>query len=186
VPIFTITGHAVKLPLQITFRDMVPLPSLEGEVRRRVERLDHWSREVMSCHVVVESQDSRRHRGHEYRVKVSVRVPDGEIVAGDHQGAEDVMVALHGSFDAVDRQLEDHVRRRRGQTKQHPHVLHGRIVALDEQGVGRIVSNAGEEYRFDRGMVDHPGFEQLSVDQEVRFLEAPGRSGREARRVSGA
>jgi hypothetical protein len=119
-------------------------------------------------------------------VKVLARVTDGEIVAGSHQGHEDVMVALHGAFDAMDRQLEDHVRLRRGQTKQHPTMRHGRITALDEQGVGRIVSDTGEEYRFDRGMVHHPSFEQLAIDQEVRFLEAVGRSGREARRVCGA
>ena len=176
----------MKLPLQISFRDMVPLPSLEGEIRRRAERLDHWGREVMSCHVTVESEDSRHRRGHEYRVQVLARVTDGEIAAGSHQGHEDVMVALHGAFDAMDRQLEDHVRRRRGKTKSHPTLLHGRITALDEQGVGHIVSDAGEAYRFDRGMVDHPSFEQLVIDQEVRFLEAHGRSGREARRVCGA
>jgi ribosomal subunit interface protein len=176
----------MKLPLQITFRDMVPLPSLEGEIRRRVERLEHWMHDVMSCHVVVEAEGNRHRQGHVYRVMVDARVPDGEIVAGSHQGAEDVMVALHGAFDAMDRQLEDHARRRRGQTKQHPVVRHGRIVVLDEQGVGRIVSNAGESYHFDAGMVDHPRFDQLVVDQEVRFLEAMGREGREARRVCGA
>jgi ribosomal subunit interface protein len=176
----------MKLPLQITFRDMVPLPSLEPEIRRRVAKLDHWTNEVMSCHVVVEAEGSRHRQGHEYRVKVSVRVPDDEIVAGAHQGSEDVYVALHGAFDAMDRQLEDHVRRRRGQTKEHPVVRHGRIVALDEEGVGRIVGDAGDEYRFDRGMVEHPPFEHLTIDQEVRFIEAIGRTGREARRVCGA
>lgn len=176
----------MKLPLRITFRDMVPLPSLEAEIRRRAQRLDHWGPELMSCHVTIESEDSRHRRGHEYRVKVLARVTDGEIAAGSHQGHEDAMVALHGAFDAMDRQLEDRVRARRGQTKQRPRVLHGRITALDEQGIGRIVSDAGEEYRFDRGMVEHPSFEQLAIDQEVRFLEAPGRSGREARRVCGA
>ena len=176
----------MKLPLQITFRGMVPQPSLEGEIRHRVERLDHWRHGVMSCHVVVQAEGNRHRQGHEYRVKVDVRVPEGEIVAGSHQGDEDVRVAMHGAFDAVDRQIEDHVRRRRGQTKQHPVVLHGRIVALDDQGVGRILSDAGEEYRFDRDMVDHPSYEQLAIDQEVRFLEALGRGGREARRVCGA
>ena len=86
----------------------------------------------------------------------------------------------------MDRQLEDYVRRRRGLVKQHPVMLHGRIVSLSDEGVGHIVSDAGDEYRFDRSMVEHPVFEQLAVDQPVRFLEGATRSGREARRVCAA
>ena len=33
----------------------------------------------MSCHVVVESADSRHRQGHEYKLTISVRVPDEEI-----------------------------------------------------------------------------------------------------------
>ena len=107
----------MKLPVQITFRDLVP--SLESEVRRRVDKLDCWAPDLMSCHVAVEAEGNRHRQGHLYRVKVSVRLPDEVIVAGEHQGDEDVYVALHGSFDALDRQLEDQVRRRRGQVKLH-------------------------------------------------------------------
>lgn len=109
----------MKLPLQISFRDLVPLPSLEREIRRRVDKLDRWAPDLMSCHVVVEAEGNRHRQGHVYRVKVSVRLPEQEVVAGSRQGDEDIYVALHGSFDALDRQLEDHVRRRRGQVKHH-------------------------------------------------------------------
>lgn len=176
----------MKLPLQVTFRDMVPLPSLEPEIRHRAAKLDHWTPDVMSCHVVVEAEGNRHRTGHEYRVKVSVRVSDDVIVAGEHQRDQDVFVALHGSFDALDRQLEDHARRRRGQTKHHPAVVRGRIESLSDEGVGRIVSDAGDEYRFDRTQVEHPAFEQLSIGQDVRFLEGSTRTGREARRVCAA
>ena len=176
----------MQLPLQLTFRDMVPLPSLEPEIRRRAAQLDRFAGEVMSCHVVVESEGNRHRTGHEYRVKATVRVPDDVIVAGEHQGGPDVFVALHGTFDALDRQLEDYVRRRRGQTKQHAVVVHGRIESLSDDGVGHIVSEAGDEYRFDRSQVEHPAFEHLAVGQEVRFLEGNTRSGREARRVCAA
>jgi ribosome-associated translation inhibitor RaiA len=108
----------MKLPLQITFRDMVPLPGLEAEIRRRAEHLEHWAPHVMSCQVVVESQDSRHRQGHEYRVKLHVRVPDAEFVAGDHQGNEDPVVAMHDAFDALGRQLEDWVRRCRDATRR--------------------------------------------------------------------
>jgi ribosomal subunit interface protein len=109
----------MKLPVQITFRDVVPLPSLEPEIRRLAAKLDQWTPDVMSCHVAVEAAANRRHQGHEYSVKVSVRVPDAEIVASTHHEDQDIQRAVHGAFDAVGRQLEDYARQRRGQTKQH-------------------------------------------------------------------
>ena len=51
----------MKLPLQIVFRDIVPLPSLEPEIRRLAAKLDQWTPDVMSCHVAVESAANRRH-----------------------------------------------------------------------------------------------------------------------------
>ena len=36
------TATPMKLPLQITFRDMLPLPSVEPEIRRRAGKLDQW------------------------------------------------------------------------------------------------------------------------------------------------
>ena len=38
----------MKLPVQITFRDIVPLPSLEPEIRRVAAKLDQWTPDVMS------------------------------------------------------------------------------------------------------------------------------------------
>jgi ribosome-associated translation inhibitor RaiA len=176
----------MKLPLQIVYRDVVPLPSLEPEIRRLAAKLDQWTPDVMSCHVAVESTANRRHQGHPYSVKVSVRVPDAEIVASTHHTDQEIQRAVHGAFDAVGRQLEDYARERRGQVKQHHAVIHGHIVSLSDDGIGRIVSDAGDEYHFDRTQVAHPSFEQLAVDQEVRFLEGITRAGREARRIAAA
>ena len=109
----------MKLPLQVTFRDLVPLPSLEPEIRRRAAKLDQWTADVMSCHVVVAATGNRHRQGHEYSVTVSVRVPDAEITAVTHHDDLDIHRAVHGAFDAVGRQLEDYARQRRGQVKQH-------------------------------------------------------------------
>jgi ribosome-associated translation inhibitor RaiA len=109
----------MKLPLQITFRDMVPLPSVEPEIRRRADKLDQWTPDLMSCHVVVEADGNRHRTGHRWRVRITLRVPDDEIAVGQHHLDEDIHRAVHGAFDAADRLLEDYVRRRRGQVKLH-------------------------------------------------------------------
>lgn len=109
----------MKLPLQIQFRDLVPLPSLEGEIRERVAKLEQFVPDLMSCHVVVEAEGNRHHQGHRYVVRVEARVPGETFVTGDHQGNVDIALAMHGAFDAMARKLEDHVRIRRGDVKHH-------------------------------------------------------------------
>ena len=123
----------MKLPLQITFRDLVPLPSLESEIRHRADKLDQWTPDVMSCHVVVEATGNRHHQGHEYSVKVSVRVPDAEIAATTHHRDQDIGRAVHGAFDAVGRQLEDYARQRRRQVKRHEVTVEGPVSPADTQ-----------------------------------------------------
>ncbi len=109
----------MKLPLQVIFRDMVPLPSLEGQIRERVDRLERFAPDLVSCQVVVEASGNRHRQGHRYVVRIDARVPDEHIVSGEAQGDEDIAVAMRDAFDAMTRQLEDSARRRRGQVKQH-------------------------------------------------------------------
>lgn len=109
----------MKLPVQVIFRDMAPLPSLEEQIRRRVAKLDQFESDLMSCQVVVEATGNRHRQGHRYVVRIDLRMPGAEIVAGERQGHEDIAVALRDAFDAVTRRLEDHARRLRGQVKQH-------------------------------------------------------------------
>ena len=109
----------MKLPVQVVFRDLVPLPSLEGDIREHAARLDRFAPDLMSCHVAVEAAGNRHHQGHVYTVKIDLRLEGDEIVAGAHHANEDITLAVHGAFDAVTRRLEDRVRRRRGQVKQH-------------------------------------------------------------------
>lgn len=127
----------MKVPLHLTLRDVMPLPSLEPAIRQRAERLAHWTPDVISCHVTVEAEANRRHTDHAYRVRVTVHVPGADVVAGDHHRATDPFVALHGAFDAIDRQLEDHARRGRGQVKQHSGMRSTRgSVPIDDAGLG--------------------------------------------------
>jgi ribosomal subunit interface protein len=109
----------MRVPAHIVFRDLVPLPSLEPDIRRLADKLRQWTPDVMNCNVVVEASGNRHHQGHEYTVKVVVHVPGADIAATTHHHDQDIHRAVHGAFDAVGRQLEDYARQRRGQVKQH-------------------------------------------------------------------
>lgn len=114
-------AQSVSIPVEVVFRDMVPLPSLEGDIRRRADKLRQWAPDLMSCRVVVEAQANRHRSGHIYTVKIDVSVPGDDLVAGDHHANEEIAIAVRGAFDAIGRRLEDRERRRRGQVKQHAH-----------------------------------------------------------------
>ncbi len=135
----------MKLPLQVTFRDMAPLPSLESNIRLRVAKLERFVPDLISCHVVVDASANRHRQGHVYAVNVDVRVPGEELFVGgrpqaddirrpppeedeqsgkatfahERQAHEEIAVAMREAFDAMTRRLEDYARRRRGQVKQH-------------------------------------------------------------------
>ncbi len=127
----------------------------------------------MSCRVVIEAPNRRRH-GDLYHIRVDLKVPGNEIVVKrdppEHHAHEDIYVAVRDSFDAVRRQLEDHVRRQRGDVKAHDVPAHGLIGSLiAEQDYGFINASDGTEVYFHRNAVANGGFEKLQVGDEVRF-----------------
>lgn len=87
-----------------------------------VDELESIFDRIVSCHVVVEAPH-RHHQGGLYAVRVELGVPGEHIVAGrspaEHAAHADAHVAVRDAFRAVRRQLEDHIRRARGDVKSH-------------------------------------------------------------------
>jgi len=73
---------------------------------------------MTSCRVVVESDGRHRTHGRAITVKVDLRVPDHEIVV-TREHHEDAYVAVREAFDDAARQLQEIVRRERGEVKSH-------------------------------------------------------------------
>lgn len=113
----------MKLPLQITFRDMDPSTAIESNIREKAEKLDRFSDHITSCRVVVEAAHKHHNKGNLYHVRLDFTVPDDEIVVsrdpGKNHAHEDVYVAIRDAFDAARRQLDEYARRRRGDVKTH-------------------------------------------------------------------
>jgi ribosomal subunit interface protein len=163
--------------LQITFRNLDASPSVEERIRERARELEQFFDRIVSCRVVIEAPKHRRH-GDLYHVRVDLKIPGKEIVVKrdppEHHAHEDIYVAIRDCFDAVRRQLEDHVRRRRGDVKSHVVPAHGRIARLiAESDYGFISASDGTEVYFHRNSVANGGFKKLSVGDEVRFSLHP-------------
>jgi ribosomal subunit interface protein len=108
----------MKIPLQVTFRDMPPSEAVEIRIREKAEKLGRFCDRIIHCRVVVEMPQRHKHQGKLHCVRIDVSVPGAELVA-NHAQSEDVYIALRDAFAAITRQVENHARRQRGEIKTH-------------------------------------------------------------------
>jgi ribosome-associated translation inhibitor RaiA len=174
----------MKQPLQIRFLGMSPSDTLESAARRKADKLDRFCPGMMSCRVTIEQTHKHQHQGRPFEVRLDVTLPDHELSVGRVQD-EDAYVALRDAFDSMTRQIEDVVRRRRGQEKQHPTPLHGEVVRFsDEEQSGFIRTAEGDEYYFGAANLADVPFENLRLGTQVQFIPDVAAQGRQAKRVS--
>jgi len=178
----------MRLPLQITFRNMEQSDAVEAKIREKTEKLNQFCDDIMGCRVVVELSHKNHHKGNTFHVRIDITVPDGEIVVSrspdQRQSHQDVYVAIRDAFDAARRQLEDYVCRRRGEIKSHETQPQGRVSQLaptDEHGMIETVE--GRFIYFHRNSVVNGSFADLKVGSSVRFVEESGDLGPQASTV---
>lgn len=103
---------------QITYRGIPHSPAMDARIRELAAKLDEFHPRITRCHVVVAEPDRHKHKGNQIEVHVDIHVPGAEIVA-TRQSSEDGYAAISEAFDVVIRQLEDVVRKQRGEKKAH-------------------------------------------------------------------
>jgi cold shock CspA family protein/ribosome-associated translation inhibitor RaiA len=202
----------MKIPLQITFRDMPPSKAIEDTIRDKANKLDSLYDDIMSCRVIVEAPHRHHHKGKAYVVRVNMTVPGGELVvnrepkrlvaarsahAGDlektmaenhepskHAAHEDAYVAIRDAFNAAARKLQDYARRRRGKIKIHESTPLARVAKIFlVEDYGFLQTPDGREIYFHKNSVLPPGFDRLAVGTEVYYAEELGEKGPQASTV---
>lgn len=178
----------MKIPTQITFRDLAHSDVVESKITEAAEKLDRMFAEIMSCRVVVDLTNRRRRRGNLYQIHIDVSVPGAELYVGrepgDRDAHKDVFVAIRDAFNAMERQLQEYAKARRGEVKRGVAAPHGRISDLfRDQGYGFIETFDGRSVYFHRNSVLNNGFDQLMQGAEVRFAEEEGVDGPQASTV---
>src|SRR5579862_1493752 len=98
-----IKDAAMAIPLKVVDRGGLLTGKLAEHVRERAQKLSHFGR-VKECRVTVDGPGQHDLRGR-IRVRIYLSLPDSEI-AVNRQAAEDLPIAIRGSFDAADRRLE--------------------------------------------------------------------------------
>lgn len=174
----------MKQPLQIIFHGMEASAAVEEAARTKAAHLDRFASDIMGCRVVVDLLQKHQHHGRPFGVRIDLTLPGHELVV-DRVQHEDVYVALREAFDNMKRQLEDVVRLRRGDEKQHPRELHGEVVRLNgPEGFGFIRTPDGNEYYFGSDNLASGRFDQLEEGTSVQFITDPVAQRPQARRVS--
>ncbi len=173
----------MSIPLQVTFRGISESEALRASIEKHAAKLERFSKSILGCHVVVERSEHHHHKGSHYRIRVHLKVEAGDIQASrdpapQNKASEDPYVAVRDAFDAVRRQLEDHVRMQRGDVKTHLGQSHGRIKRIyKDADYGLLETPDGREIHFHRHSVVDGKFDALDIGHEVRFVEAPGEEG---------
>ncbi len=108
----------MKTPLQVTFQDIPSSDAVETRIREKADKLSRFYDRIMGCRVVVATPQRHKHQGKLHSVRIDLTVPGAELVA-NHSQHEDVYVAIRDAFTAITRQLEDYVRKQRGEVKKH-------------------------------------------------------------------
>ncbi len=174
----------MRLPLQVTFRNIPPSEAIEAHINEKAAKLDRFYDRIMSCRVVVDSTQRRQHRGKLYGVRIDITVPRKELAVTREEN-EDVYVAVRDAFDAVSRRLEEHARRERGDVKIHHEPHGGRIVRIfPDEHYGFIQTPDEREIYFHRNSVLNEEFDRLKAGAEVTFVEEQGKEGPQAVRVA--
>src|SRR5262245_45488165 len=202
----------MKIPLQITFRNMAPSLAIEDNIRERAAKLDSFYDRIMSCRVIAEAPHGHHHKGKSYQVRIDLTVPGGELVINrapkrlavaklrggtepdkdlserhepsKHAAHEDVYVAVRDAFNAAGRKLQDYGKRQSGAVKKHESVAAARVAKIfPDERYGFLESTDGREIYFHRNSVLPPGFDRLDVGTQVYFAEEMGEKGPQASTV---
>ncbi len=179
----------MQIEPSVTFLNVEASDALQSKIQQRIEHLDRLFPNLTGCRVRVARDDTHRHQGHLYHVRIDVTAPGHELVvdpaAAQDRGHEDPYVALRDAFDAMQRRVQDLARTMRGDVKTHVPPAHGHVVEIDTAaGRGRIVAADGSSLYFTRNAVLGERFGQLRVGSEVRFAEQPGDDGPQASSVA--
>jgi ribosome-associated translation inhibitor RaiA len=127
-------------PVRITFRNMPHSISIEASVREQARALETFCPDILGCRVVVSMPHRHHERGNRCHVELDITLP-GEQVVVNHEpsthgtlrdvaesehakhtepdGDGDAYLTVHHTFEAARRQIQDRVRRRRGDVKSH-------------------------------------------------------------------
>lgn len=178
----------MKLPLQITYRDIHSSKAISEHIHRRADRLDQFCDRIMSCRIAIEAPDRHTHLGGKrYHVRIDLKAPGVELVSS-HTPSDlmklDIYAVIDEAFTDMERQVEEYARKARWEVKRHNGSAHARVAKIfRDRDYGFLETADGREIYFHAHSVLRNKWDQLEVGAEVRFAEEDGDKGPQASTV---
>ena len=174
----------MKLPLEISARDVRINGETEALIRDKALKLDRFYDQIIGCRVKVDIPHRSQRNGIMYNVRIDITVPGGKLIV-KREPDEDLHVAIVNSFETAQRRLTGYADRQRGEVKTHFEKPVARVLRIfTEQGYGFLMTHEGREVYFHKNAVLDGKFEALNVGTEVTFIEQSGDKGTQASSVS--
>ncbi len=180
----------MKSPIQVVFRNVGRNEKVETAIKEKAEKLEKIYNRITGCRVTIEMPHKHHTKGNTFEVNLSLSIPERDIVVtrtsneAQTNSDEGMMSTVRDAFDAAKRQLEEHSRKRRGETKSHEAPPSARITQLfQEQGYGFLETSDGREIYFHSNALVDKEFDNLRLGTEVTFTEQQGVDGPQASTV---
>jgi len=172
-------------PVEIVRNGLAVTPEADTYLQERIAQLERFYRPIISKRVVLEGPVGHHQTGGPFTVNLYLDVP-GRMVNVSRQHSDDLHVAIRSTFDAAQRQLEDHARKQRPKVSPTVSPPRGRVIRLfPDAGYGFIAAtDDGHEIYFHQNSVLADRFQELNVGDEVRFAEEQGEHGPQASTVA--
>lgn len=183
----------MQVPLELNYHDLPRSDWSEELIRERAERLERFSDEIVSCHVIVSQPHRHRQKGNPFRVSIEVRLPHNrrlmvteEPPVADRDNA--LAPVINAAFQTMEQRLrESGEERRRDALAPGAEEYRALVVRLfpdaPNGAYGFLRALDGREFYFHSNSVLHDDFERLAVGTEVRFEPEMGEMGPQASSV---
>jgi ribosome-associated translation inhibitor RaiA len=131
----------MRLPVQITWRDMAPSTAVGTKIREEAAKLEEFYDRITSCRVMVEIPHRYQNGKYQFHIRIDLTIPGAEIVvnheptlhsslqrlggeecAKEHELSaphKDVYVAIRDAFKIARRKLQEYSHRQNGTVKHH-------------------------------------------------------------------
>jgi ribosomal subunit interface protein len=170
--------------LQITFKDIPHSAAVAERILFKINKLDKFYPDLISCHVVVEMVQKHHHTGNLHNVAIHAYVPGCDINISQ-QPNKNLYLAIQNAVDSLREQLESRRSQVLRDVKTHAEKLHGEIIRLfSNDDYGFIADLEENEYYFNLSHLVDTKFFQLHIGDKVKFIPAVGNEGLQARRIS--
>jgi len=113
----------MQIPIQITYRGVAKSAALEAAIQQEIAHLEQYSPRLTACRVTVSATQHHTAQRTGFSIHIALAVPGEELIANhdtpDDPAHGDPFTAVKKAFRICRRELEDYVRRIRGDVKTH-------------------------------------------------------------------